>query len=115
MNCVSKETRRECFEQAGVKNPKRNQRVNLHHICFKSDYKRGLLPRDFNVNQRSNLIPLEIEVHNELHKIIDNNPRYRNDISLRVYFANMAFCGDLSDVPERLYLVSPEKIMKRKK
>lgn len=108
MKGVSKETRRECFEQAGIKNPKRNPRYNIHHVYQKRDKREHSLPPGFNVNQRSNLIPLEIEVHNELHKIIDNNPRYRNDISLRVYFANMAFCGDLSDVPDRMYRVLPQ-------
>lgn len=43
------------------------------------------------------------------NEIIDSNPEYVNDISLRVYFANMAFCGDLSDVPDRMYRVLPNK------
>ena len=95
MKGVSKETRRECFEQAGIKNPKRNPRVNLHHICFKSDYKRGLLPRDFNVNRRENLIPLPITIHNELHKIVEETPAYRNCIESRIWLANYAYNGEL--------------------
>ena len=108
MKELSHRDRKEIFDQVGITNPKRNPRYNIHHVYQKRDKREHSLPTGFNVNQRSNLIPLEIPVHNELHKIIDNNTEYRNDISLRVYFANMAFCGDLSDVPDRMYRVLPQ-------
>lgn len=95
MKGVSKETRRECFEQAGIKNPKRNPRYNIHHEIFKSDVKRGLVPKNFPLNDRHNLVPLPIEIHNELHELIAREPAFRDNIDCRIWLANYAYNGEL--------------------
>lgn len=112
---LSHQVRKDVFEQCGVEWGKRKSTHNIHHIIFKKDVKHGDAPRDFLVNARFNLIVLPIPVHKELHDLMDNDHRYAGNIHTRVYLANMAFCGDLCDIPDRLYRVSPEEIMKRKK
>lgn len=109
MKELSKDTRREVFDECGVPYSKRKSTHNVHHVIQKRDVRDRLVPKNFPVNDRSNLIVLPIITHNQLHKIIDSNPEYVNDISLRVYFANMAYNGELSDIPDRIYRVSPNK------
>lgn len=107
MKELSKDTRREIFEECGVPYSKRKSTHNVHHIIQKRDVRDRLVPKKFPVNDRSNLIVLPIINHNQLHEIIDDNPEYRNDISLRVYFANMAFNSELDLVPDRLFFTYP--------
>lgn len=95
MNCVSKETRCEVYDECGIVQQKRNTRCNLHHIVFKSDLKRGLVPKKYPINSRCNLIPLPIDVHNELHKLVEETPAFRNNIECRKWLANYAYNGDL--------------------
>ena len=60
-----------------------DKRYNIHHIVFKRDVKKGLM-KDFDVNQRSNLIPLKKEIHNSLHKRVDEMEHYHhNDMPKR--------------------------------
>ena len=103
MKELSKDTRREIFEECGVPYSKRKTTHNVHHAVQKRDVRDGLVPKGFPINNRENLTVLPIPVHNELHKIIDNNPQYRNDIGLRVYFANMAWNGELDLIPEGMF------------
>ena len=103
MKELSKDTRREIFEECGVPYSKRKSTHNVHHVIQKRDVRDRLVPKNFPVNDRSNLIVLPITTHNQLHEIIDSNPEYVNDISLRVYFANMAFNDELEDIPERMF------------
>jgi hypothetical protein len=57
--------------------------VNIHHIVKRSDVKRR--PRfweGFNVNQLSNLIPLDIRIHDRTHELINqveppDQPKHR--------------------------------------
>ena len=107
MKELSKDTRREIFEECGVPYSKRKSTHNVHHIIQKRDVRDRLVPKNFPVNDRSNLIVLPIITHNQLHKIIDSNPEYANDISLRVYFSNMAWNGELQDIPERMFRTNP--------
>ena len=107
MKELSKDTRREIFEECGVPYSKRKSTHNVHHVIQKRDVRDRLVPKNFPVNDRSNLIVLPIKTHNQLHKIIDSNPEYANDISLRVYFANMAWNGELQDIPERMFRTNP--------
>ena len=107
MKELSKDTRREIFEECGVPYSKRKSTHNVHHVIQKRDVRDRLVPKNFPVNDRSNLIVLPIITHNQLHKIIDSNPEYANDISLRVYFANMAWNGELQDIPERMFRTNP--------
>ncbi len=90
------------------KRHKKKERVNLsentHHIQQLRDKKR--LPRGFDLEAESNKIRLPVSVHNRLHYIIDSSI-YRNDLTTRVYFANMAYSGDLQDVPDRMYRTNP--------
>lgn len=90
----------------------KDKKLNCHHIQFRRDVRK--LPKGYPLNESCNLVPLPIKVHEELHQLIDNNPVFKKDLTLRVYFANMAFCGDLCDVPDRLYRVNPVEIMKRR-
>lgn len=94
------------FQECGLKS-KDKKAYNVHHIIEKSDIKRKLVPKDFPINSRENLIPLPKDVHEELHDLMDNDHRYAGNIHTRVYLANMAFCGDLCDVPDRLYFTYP--------
>lgn len=103
MKELSKDTRREVFDDCGVPYSKRKSTHNVHHVIQKRDVRDRLVPKNFPVNDRSNLIVLPIITHNQLHKIIDSNPEYVNDISLRVYFANMAWNGELEDIPECMF------------
>lgn len=111
MKELSKDTRREVFEECGVPYSKRKSTHNVHHVIQKRDVRDRLVDKKFPVNDRSNLIVLPIKTHNQLHEIIDHDPMYVNDISLRVYFANMAYNDSLCDVPERLYRVMPQTRM----
>jgi len=103
MKELSKDTRREIFEECGVPYSKRKSTHNVHHVIQKRDVRDRLVPKNFPVNDRCNLIVLPIITHNQLHKIIDSNPEYVNDISLRVYFANMAWNGEIEDIPEHMF------------
>ena len=103
--------RAEVFQECGLKPS--DKKHNCHHIYERQDLKHHRVPKGFPINCRENLIPLPKDVHAELHEIVENNPVYRKDISLRVYFANMAFCGDLCDVPERGYQSFPNDLVKR--
>ena len=99
------------FKERGLK-PHTN-RENCHHIVEKNDKKRKLIRSDFQLNNRSNLVPLPIEVHEQLHILMDNDKRYKRDVSVRVYFANMALNGELDLVPQRMYHTSFKEIMRR--
>lgn len=107
MKELSKETRREIFEECGVPYSKRKTTHNVHHIIQKRDVRDRLVYKKFPVNDRSNLVVLPIIIHNQLHEIIDNDPMYVNDISLRVYFANMAWNGELDLIPEGMFRTNP--------
>jgi len=98
------------FEECGLKS-KDKKTHNCHHVIHKRDLKRQDL-KDFNVNDKSNLIPLKTDIHDRLHQIIDGNKEWKNDISLRVYFANMAFNQELDDIPNKMYRIYPD-IIKR--
>jgi len=90
-----------------------DKRFNCHHIYEKNDKKRHLLPKDFQINNRCNLIPLPIEIHNELHEIMDNTKEFKKNINTRVYLANMAFIGELDLIPQRLYYSDPRDMMRK--
>lgn len=107
MKELSHKDRQEVFKQCNIDYQKRKTTHNVHHVIQKRDVRDRLVPKNFPVNDRSNLIVLPIITHNQLHKIIDDNPKYRNDISLRVYFANMAFNSELDLVPDRLFFTYP--------
>jgi hypothetical protein len=92
---LSHKDRQEVFNQVGIKNPKRNPRYNIHHIIFKSDVSRGLVDKHFPLCNRSNLIPLPIETHNALHKLVEETPDFRNNIESRVWLANYAYNSEL--------------------
>lgn len=79
--------------------------VNVHHVYFKTDKNR--LPRGFKTNDRSNLVVLPTETHETLHDMIDNSG-YLQELSLRVYLANMAFIEELDLVPQREYHQLPK-------
>lgn len=93
----------EVFIDCGLK-PKQKG-YNCHHIFNRSDKERHKLPNDFQINDRSNLIPLPIHTHEELHYLDDHY--FHKDISTRVYLANMAFNSELDLVPDRMYHVMP--------
>ena len=101
----------EVFIDCGLK-PKQKG-YNCHHELFRNDLKTHKLHPDFPINDKANLIPLPIPVHEELHKLVDSNPLFKNDISLRVYFSNMAYIGELDLVPQRGYQTFPEDICLR--
>jgi hypothetical protein len=44
--------------------------VNVHHICDRANAKKGKFGKDFDVNDKSNLIPLKVEDHDALHRRI---------------------------------------------
>jgi len=97
--------KKEVFKDCGLK-PK-DRKHNCHHTYERNDVKRGYLPKDFPINDRFNLTPLPIIVHNELHDLMDNDHRFAGNIHTRVYLANMAFCGELDLVPDRIYFTYP--------
>ena len=96
--------RRLAFNECGL-NKHDKKIINCHHIYFKSDERQ--LPQRFQINSLENLVPLPIETHKELHEMVEQR-KYLRDISTRVYLANMAYCGDLCDVPDRMYHVMPK-------
>jgi len=110
MKELSKDTRREIFEECGVPYSKRKSTHNVHHIIQKRDVRDRLVPKNFPVNDRSNLIVLPIITHNQLHKIIDTVSMFRS-VDTRVYLANMAYNGDIQDIPDMLYRVKPEDMI----
>lgn len=84
----------------------RDKTINFHHIINRSDYEKHRVPKNFPLNEESNIIPLKIRTHELLHFIDDNY--FHRDISTRVYLANMAFCEELDLVPDRFYRVTPK-------
>lgn len=102
MKELSKDTRREIFEECGVPYSKRKSTHNVHHDYFRCDLKKHLIPSNFPINNKNNLTVLPIKTHEELHKIIENDIRYR-DIRLRKYMSNMAFNGDIDLIPQNIY------------
>lgn len=62
------EARNRVFEIYG-KNPK-DKRYNCHHNIGRAEAKE-LIGKDFEINQLSNLIPMRIETHAQLHKRIE--------------------------------------------
>lgn len=90
---------------------KKGKNYNTHHIFFRNDEKKHKLPPNFPINSRHNLIPLPVPIHEELHQIVDNEPQF-NDIQLRTYMANMAFNGELRDIPDRMYRTDPREMMR---
>ena len=68
MKELSKDTRREIFEECGVPYSKRKTTHNVHHIIQKRDVRDRLVGKKFPVNDMSNLVVLPIIVHNQLHK-----------------------------------------------
>lgn len=79
--------------------------INFHHIIERQDKKDHLIPDDFPINNRSNLVPLPIDTHDTLHYI--DQHYFHNDISTRVYLANMAYNSELDLVPDRIFCVMP--------
>ena len=111
---MSKETEYEInkdlvFHECHVKKDKHH---NMHHIYFRNDEHKHKLPVGFPINDRCNLIPLPVPVHEELHWIVDNDRNYK-DIQLRTYLANMAFNGELEDIPDRLYVSDPNDMIRK--
>lgn len=112
---MSKETEYEfnkdiVYHECGVR--KKDKHSNMHHIYFRNDEKKHKLPPNFPINDRCNLIPLPVPIHEKLHWIVENDPNYK-DIQLRTYLANMAFNGDIQDIPDRLYTSDPEDMIKK--
>ena len=110
MKELSKDTRREIFEECGVPYSKRKSTHNVHHVIQKRDVRDRLVPKNFPVNDRCNLIVLPIITHNQLHRIIDTVSMFRS-VDTRVYLANMAYNGDIQDIPDMLYRVKPEDMI----
>jgi len=104
--------RAEVFQDCGLKPS--DKRHNCHHSYERQDLKHHRLPPKFPINDTHNLVPLLREVHAELHEIVENDPRYRKDISLRVYFSNMAYNNELDLIPERGYQSFPQDLVRRK-
>ena len=98
------------FVECGLK-PNDKER-NCHHDYFRYDLKKHLIPRDFPINDRSNLTPLLKDIHEEMHWIIDNDVQYR-DIRLRKYMANMAFNEELDLIPSRKFYSDPLDMMRK--
>lgn len=98
MKEVCREVRKEVFAECGVEWGKRKSTHNIHHIVFRSDYKRGLVDKSYPIKSRCNLVVLPIKVHEELHELIERTPAYRTNIDSRIWLANYAYNGDLSDI-----------------
>lgn len=107
---VYKQHKKEVFIDCGLK--PRQKDHNTHHIFFRCDLDRHLIPADFPIDDERNLVPLPVQTHATLHKIVDTTPKFKKDVSTRVYLANMAFCGDICDIPDRIYYVKPEDMMR---
>lgn len=93
------------YKECGIK--PRNKNINCHHVYFKNDKHLGLLPNNFKIHDRSNLVPLDIQIHNQLHWMIDNLIGMKRDITNRVYMANMAYNEELDLFPDRFYRKRP--------
>jgi hypothetical protein len=108
---VYNHNKEQVFRDCGLITHKKG--YNCHHIVERFDLKRHLIHPHFPVDHRSNLIPLPMETHEELHELMDNTPCFSRNINTRIYLANMAFIGELDLVPERLYLKDPMDIMRK--
>jgi len=96
-------TKRNERQELGIRS--NDKTINFHHIVNRSDYEKHRVPKDFPLNEESNIIPLNIRTHALLHWVDDNY--FHRDISTRVYLANMAFIGELDLAPDRLYFTDP--------
>jgi hypothetical protein len=66
--------RDEVFQVYGI-DPK-DRKYNCHHIVTKNDFKTGIVSSDFDIDNKSNLYPIRVDLHVILHQIIeatDNN------------------------------------------
>jgi len=61
--------RKRVFEIYGIKPG--DHRYNCHHICFRSDAKKGHVLEGMNIDDKANLYPILIEDHRELHKKVE--------------------------------------------
>lgn len=50
---------------------KKDRSINTHHICDRASARQGHFGEDFDLHEKSNLYPLPIEDHDELHRRID--------------------------------------------
>lgn len=87
------EYKREVFIQCGLSPG--NKRHSIHHIFFQNDVKHGDADRHFPLNARFNLIPLPIEVHKELHDLVERTPAFKWNLDSRIWLANYAYNGEL--------------------
>lgn len=111
---MSYETNRDIsFQELNIKS--HDHRFNCHHVIQRVDRKKGLVPRNFPIDNKSNLCPLLIEEHEKLNEIINTNKFFRRNMSTRVYLANMALNRELDLVPDRLYFSDPKEIMRKSK
>jgi len=101
----------EVFKECGLK--PRQKDHNTHHIFFRCDLDRHLIPADFPIDDERNLVPLPVKTHAMLHKLVDTIPRFKKDVSTRVYFANMAYNDELDLIPDRMYRSNPKDLMKK--
>ncbi len=94
-----KQVKKELRKELGLSS--KDKKINFHHIIERRDKKEGRVPDDFPINNRQNITPLFIQSHEQLHFLDDNY--FHNDITTRVYLANMAFNEELDLVPDRFY------------
>lgn len=102
--------RTDVFKQCDL-NPN-DKTKTCHHLYQRSDEHNQLLPSNFKIDSRINLLPLDQEIHKDLHFMLDNIPSL-NRIDLRVYMGNMAFNNELDLVPDRLYYSNPLDMMRK--
>jgi len=61
-----KENRKRVYEICGI--DIKDRKYNCHHIIFRSDLKKGIFEDpEYDIDQKGNLFPLLILVHNYLH------------------------------------------------
>lgn len=94
-----------CVERKELHIRHNDKKINFHHIIHRQDYADNLVPRNFPLHGESNVIPLPIHIHEQLHWIDDQY--FHQDISTRVYLANMAFNSELDLVPDRMFFTYP--------
>lgn len=58
----------------------KDKEYNCHHIVTRKDYKEGLVSPDFDIDGKSNLFPIKINLHkilNEIIEAVDNGDNFK--------------------------------------
>jgi hypothetical protein len=104
--------RTEVFKIYGI-NPD-DKRYNCHHIVTKKEFKTGMVSPNFDIDGKSNLYPIRVDLHIILHQILEAADNYE-DIQPLLTRWHEVEVGSYKPKPEILISKSLAKAPKKNK